>query len=298
MTFPRTQRNLKFALPLGLIAVTGCEKPPAPTAAGKKKAIARTATGTKFTRLEVSTQPENLVAGGVTILELKVFGLNDDENHRRTEWSSSNQRQFAEMPDSPERNISQRLMRAWLVGEKNSFLTELHPVYKEYGNFLGDFTPPANGKYAIFSEYLIHENGREYPREHACKVLTVGPDAGDSVADEESAPLEILKPSPINLKDTRVYDDSGRLTEDKVQLTPVPLKARKSTTLAWKLPATATNAENPEIIAVSPGGQALLHFAGLTPTVTLPTSGPWRLWFTYNQNEKFYSAPYPVKVQG
>lgn len=160
---------MKGASVIGLLALAGCEQAKPPTPEGLKKIEARTATGTKITKLEVRPQPEIPRAGQVSIWDLKVFDIKDKPDGTRTEWKF-----FVPLPNKTG-SITDVLMEAWMTDSTGKTILQTQPSYKAYGSFLTDFKIPTAGKYTLWVRYQPSQRGKVFPIETARKEIEVAP---------------------------------------------------------------------------------------------------------------------------
>jgi hypothetical protein len=272
----------KFLPLLLLLPLAGCEQKKPPTPEGRAKAAARTATGTVLTKLEVKTQPDPILNGGVTIGDFKIFKKKDTPEGFREEWET-----FKPLPDTDSDTVSTVLMRAWLVEKNGSYMESLRPAYKGYGSFVTDFLPPRPGYYILWFEYQPQDKdnpSRPMPQELARKEIVVKGSVG---------PANVLVAPGGNV--AYVYKRQAKGTGAKVEVKAGTFQIGKLTDLSWTL--AGKNPEKSEMIALSPDGQDLLRFVGNKKAIELTQPGVWRLWFGFEQNGERYYAPYAVSVK-
>lgn len=275
--------NKRFSLLLALLWLTGCEQARPPSAEGLKKILARTATGTVFTKLEARPQPEPPRAGEVSIWDLKVFRKQDKPDGTREEWKF-----FSPLPQpSDAATISDVLMQAWIVSRDGSVFLPVRPSYKAYGSFVTDWTLPRPGAYTLFVQYKPSEKGKTYPTETARWNFEAAPGTSKlNPLPQTPHWTPSQNPAPITLHGEPDGEPAGTLS-----IAGLPTKAGQSGAVTLK--NGPQGAQNAELVAVSEGGQ-LLHFPAAPDgsfAVNFPRSAMYRVWASFTLNGAPYAAP-------
>jgi hypothetical protein len=270
-------------LAAALLFVAGCEQTKPPTPEGLKKIEARTAKGTVYTKLEARPQPEKPRSGQVSIWDLKVFNIKDKPDGTRDEWKFFDQLpQQAGLP-----NMSDVLMKAWLISHDGSVFLPARPSYKGYGSFVTDWTPPRPGLYHLFAEYHPTRKEAPLPLEIASWTFRVEPGPGkEKPLPDNPNWTPSLNPAPITVNGARDGEPAGNLS-----IEGLPTQAGEKTTVSIK--NAPAGAEGMELVAVSAGGQ-FQHFRannGGNFEVSFPKSSMVRLWAYFTLNGTPYAAP-------
>ncbi|RYZ83185.1 MAG: hypothetical protein EOP06_20415 [Proteobacteria bacterium] len=289
-------KRIVFAV--SALALAGCEQTLPPTAEGLKLIAARTAKGTKNTKLETKTQPSPPLAGNVSIWDIKVYDIVDKSDGIRKEWKF-----FNDLPQSSaDKTATGVLMNAWLISKDLSIFLPQKPAYKQYGSFLTDWTIPQPGPYTLWVEYqpvVARDELSFQDMKDKSKVLKIEHARWD-LAVKGSGKARPLLPSPHGGA-YAVYSlsasDYGKSVGMDVAFPESATVNQKTTFSTTDISGEVGTISDQAVTALSPDGKTLLHGVGTNPQLTFTQKGTWRVWFTYSVDGKPYGSPIDLTVK-
>ncbi|RYX81892.1 hypothetical protein EON83_21870 [bacterium] len=289
-------KRIVFAV--GALALAGCEQTLPPTAEGLKLIAARTAKGTKNTKLETKTQPSPPLAGNTSIWDIKVYDVVDKSEGIRKEWKF-----FNDLPQSStDKTATGVLMNAWLISKDRSVFLPQKPAYKQYGSFLTDWSIPQSGPYTLWVEYQpvvardelsfqdMKDKSKALEIEHAHWDVNVG---GTAKAERPLTPSAHGGAYGVYSLSS---DDYSKSESMDVAINPEKALVNQKTKFATTISGATGTVADEAITALSPDGNTLLHGVSAMPQLTFAQKGIWRTWFTFSIDGKPYACPLDIQV--